>query len=183
MPLFREAREASVAFNAAKTLAQVVVFWSVFLFVIPPLLVRVERGTPLERFVFPSIGMLSAGVLFALAGCVGLWSSWEMVARGRGTPLPLDAPRRLVIGGPYRFVRNPMACAGLMQGVAIGLYDGSPLVLAYCVAGGIVWNGLVRPLEEADLESRFGDEYRAYRRCVRCWIPRVPMPRAKADER
>ena len=46
-------------------------------------------------------------------------------------------------------------------------------VRAYVVAGGVLWHALVRPAEEADLERRFGEPYRAYRRHVRCWIPRA----------
>jgi protein-S-isoprenylcysteine O-methyltransferase Ste14 len=49
------------------------------------------------------------------------------------------------------------------------------LVVAYALAGSLVWNSVVRPLEEADLEGRFGDEFRRYRSSVRCWWPRL-MP-------
>ena len=103
----------------------------------------------------------------------------EMSARGRGTPLPAAMPNRLVAAGPYRFVRNPMAIAGITQGVAVGLMLSSWLVIAYAIAGSLVWNFVVRPLEEADLEERFGDEFRRYRMSVRCWWPRfsaIPAP-------
>jgi len=82
-------------------------------------------------------------------------------------------PNRLVIAGPYRFVRNPMAMAGVVQGAAVGLMLASWLVVAYAIAGSLVWNSVVRPLEEADLESRFGDEFLRYRMSVRCWVPRL----------
>ncbi len=66
----------------------------------------------------------------------------------------------------------------------MGLYLGSSAVLLYVIAGGVVWNFLVRPWEEADLERRFGDEYRAYRAQVRCWIPRrIPYPAGKGGTR
>jgi len=48
-----------------------------------------------------------------------------MAVLGNGTPLPAATARRLVIGGPYRFVRNPMAVAGLVQTVGVGLWTGS----------------------------------------------------------
>jgi protein-S-isoprenylcysteine O-methyltransferase Ste14 len=92
---------------------------------------------------------------------------------GAGTPLPSAMPNRLVIAGPYRWIRNPMAVAGIVQGAAIGFILQSWLVIAYAVGGSLVWNYVVRPLEEADLTVRFGEEFLQYRDTVRCWIPRV----------
>jgi protein-S-isoprenylcysteine O-methyltransferase Ste14 len=66
-----------------------------------------------------------------------------------------------------------MALAGVVQGAAIGLILSSWLVVAYAVAGSLVWNWIVRPLEEADLDTRFGQDYRRYRAAVRCWVPRL----------
>jgi protein-S-isoprenylcysteine O-methyltransferase Ste14 len=97
-----------------------------------------------------------------------------MSTLGRGTPLPSAMPNRLVIAGPYRWVRNPMAVAGIMQGVAVGLILSSWLVVAYAVVGSLVWNYAVRPSEEADLRSRFGADFARYESEVRCWLPRVP---------
>lgn len=94
-----------------------------------------------------------------------------MSTRGDGTPLPSAATTRLVTSGPYRFVRNPMAVAGIVQGVAVGLILESWLVVAYAIAGSLAWNRFVRPVEEADLVAKFGDEYLACGSRVRCWIP------------
>jgi len=90
---------------------------------------------------------------------------------GRGTPLPLDATRELVVRGPYAGVRNPMVMAGLGQGLAVGLYSGSVLVLLYVVVGGLIWDLVVRPMEEADLLRNFGARYQRYREAVKCWCP------------
>ena len=83
-------------------------------------------------------------------------------------------PNRLVIAGPYRWIRNPMAVAGIVQGAAVGLIMHSWLVIAYAIAGSLVWNYAIRPLEEGDLEKRFGQDFEDYRAAVRCWIPRIP---------
>jgi protein-S-isoprenylcysteine O-methyltransferase Ste14 len=90
----------------------------------------------------------------------------------------MDAPRELVVEGPYRFLRNPMAVAGLGQASAVGLWLGSWSVLAYVLAGGVIWHILVRPVEEADLARRFGPPYEAYRRSTPLWIP-SPFPSAQ----
>ena len=68
-----------------------------------------------------------------------------------------------------------MALAGITQGVAVGLLLSSWMVVVYALAGSIVWNCIVRPLEEADLEHRFGDDFRRYAARVRCWVPRWPI--------
>lgn len=111
--------------------------------------------------------------LFVAASAVGIWSAVAISAFGRGTPLPSDAATRLVIAGPYRFVRNPMALGSIAQGVAVGLFLSSWLVVTYALCGALVWNYAVRPHEERDLEERFGESFRRYRDEVRCWLPRL----------
>lgn len=106
--------------------------------------------------------------LLLTASALGIWSAAAMSTQGDGTPLPSATARRLVIAGPYRFVRNPMALAGIAQGVAVGLMIDSWLVVMYALCGSLVWNWVVRPLEEVDLEERFGVEYAAYACAVRC---------------
>ena len=99
-----------------------------------------------------------------------------MAIRGQGTPLPIDTARELVIVGPYRYVRNPMAIAGLSQAAAVGLFLGSPGVVLYAITGAVVWSVFVQPREEADLLHRFGVRYAKYRREVSCWIPTWRRP-------
>lgn len=170
--LFRVAAPASTAFNLAKTFAQIVVMWGTALYVVPSLINAAElhAGTNALRFT-PRVQL--GLVLFLLFSAGGLWSGYIIATRGRGTPLPLDAPRAFVVSGPYRYIRNPMAVTGLGQGASVGLAMGSYGVLLYVFAGGLVWNFVFRPLEEADLEARFGEAYRAYRRYVPCWYPRL----------
>jgi hypothetical protein len=74
-----------------------------------------------------------------------------MSTLGDGTPLPSAMPNRLVIAGPYRWVRNPMAVSGIVQGAAVGFILQSWLVVAYAVVGSLVWNYAIRPHEESDL--------------------------------
>jgi protein-S-isoprenylcysteine O-methyltransferase Ste14 len=85
----------------------------------------------------------------------------------------MDAPRALVIVGPYRHVRNPMAILGLGQGIGVALMLGSRLVLSSVVAGGVFWHVGVRPAEERDLLARFGTEHARHRASVPVWVPRV----------
>lgn len=69
--------------------------------------------------------------------------------------------------------------AGLLQGAAVGVWLGSPLVLIYVLTGGLIWDAVVRPLEEHDLQLRFTDAYLAYQKRVRCWLPKLRPGRAR----
>lgn len=164
------------------TAVQIVVFWGLFLGVFPLLIAAAETRwrlrPPLPDAVVHDVGVVGV-VVFVLASLLGLASAVSMSTRGAGTPLPSAMPNRLVVAGPYRVVRNPMALAGLTQGAAVGLVTASWTVLVYAIAGSVVWNCVVRPLEETDLEQRFGEDFRRYAAAVRCWVPRLrPVPRS-----
>ena len=167
------ARRPTAANHLVTTFGQIVVFWGFFLVVLPLAIGFLERrwgvGIP-----FPSLAGTAGGLILLLASMLGIWSAVVMSTRGHGTPLPSAMPNRLVIAGPYRWIRNPMAVAGIVQGAAVGLIVQSWLVIAYAILGSLVWNYAVRPLEEADLRDRFGEEFEQYRAEVRCWIPRIP---------
>lgn len=175
MRWFRQAEPTAASWLLLRTAAQIVVFWGLFLFVIPPLIARLDPGAVVAA---PALARRAAAVtLFAMASALGLASALAMVRQGRGTPLPIDGPRHLVETGPYAWVRNPMAVAGLGQGAAVALWLGSALVLAYVLAGGVAWHRLVRPIEEGYLAATFGEAYRSYQARVPLWIPRR-APRA-----
>ena len=181
MRWFRHAAPTTASALLARTAVQVVIFWGIFLFVLPPMIARLDRGAA-EVLRVPHTRPLAA-VLFVIASALGLASAVTMVARGRGTPLPIDGPRHLVVSGPYAWVRNPMAVAGLMQGAAVALWLRSPLVLVYVVAGGVLWHWFVRPFEESHLAASFGDDYRAYRARVPLWLPRRADAREASESR
>ena len=159
--------------HVVSTFGQIAVFWGLFLVVIPLIAGFLEQrwaiALPVPAFVAP-VGVAVLG----LASALGIWSAIVMSTLGNGTPLPSAMPTSLVIAGPYRWVRNPMAVAGIVQGAAVGLILSSWVVVVYAIAGSLVWNYAIRPHEEADLEHRFGDEFRRYRDTVRCWLPRLP---------
>ncbi|MFN2421613.1 MAG: isoprenylcysteine carboxylmethyltransferase family protein, partial [Gemmatimonadota bacterium] len=111
-------------------------------------------------------------VLALLGGGLWLWGTVVLVARGGGTPLPLDPPERLVVAGPYAWIRNPMhvGLAAFLAGVA--LLFRSPFLFGYAVViAGLVW-AYAGWIEEPWLERRYGEAYRAYRARVPAWWPR-----------
>ena len=173
---FRPASVRPTPVVMAATLAQIVVFWGLFLVAIPAAIALLERRWALALTFPPEAGVVGVSLL-VLASGLGIASAVSMSTRGHGTPLPSAMPNNLVVVGPYRWIRNPMAVAGITQGVAVGLVLSSWLVIDYAIVGSVLWNYAVRPLEEADLEQRFGEQFNQYKSAVRCWMPRVPRKR------
>jgi protein-S-isoprenylcysteine O-methyltransferase Ste14 len=170
--LLRQAVPAPVRRNVAKTLIQIVLFWGVLLWLFPLAIVRLVSAYQPGGLQF-SAWPVTGWTLLAVTSAVGFWSGLTMARLGDGTPLPLDHASRLVVRGPYAYIRNPMAFTGLTQGAAVALILGSSAVAIYVVAGGSFWNWAVRPFEERDLARRFGEPYERYRCAVRCWVPRI----------
>ncbi|MBF4615715.1 methyltransferase family protein [Curtobacterium sp. VKM Ac-1376] len=171
--------DAPLSRHVAATVVQIVVFWGLFLGVLPLVNAFAEHRWRLHPTLPTPLGsglFVLGAVVLLLASALGIASASAMSTKGAGTPLPSASANRLVVAGPYRSVRNPMALAGITQGVAVGLMLSSWLVVVYAIAGSVVWNCIVRPLEEADLEQRFGDDFRRYAEQVRCWVPRRPVP-------
>lgn len=154
------------------TLGQIVIFWGTFLWILPKGIVELQEAINWNLFEHSFQTQASIG-LFLLASCLGLWSGISMVTLGGGTPLPTATAPRLVIAGPYRFVRNPMAVAGILQGIAVGWLLGSVPVIIYALTGIVAWHVFVRAVEEQDLLERFGSDYERYRSRVRVWVPTI----------
>lgn len=169
MATFRPAR-LSTRQALLWTLLQIALFWGLFLYVIPQAIDEVAMRLGWQRFGHLGQQPL-AMALFVAASGIGLSSAYQMSMVAKGTPLPTATPPTLIVRGPYRFVRNPMALAGIVQGIAAGWYLGSPWVILYALVGAILWHLLVRPVEEQDLENRFGDAYTRYRQQVPVWLP------------
>lgn len=170
--MFRASKPATSNHILLKTLSQIAIVWTIILLVFPYLITFLEDKLGIARLQFPYQRPLAIA-LFVGISVIGVWAAVVMSRVGKGTPLPLDHATELVIAGPYRYVRNPMAVSGIVQGLAVALFLGSPLVAIYALMGSAIWQFIFRPLEEDDLELRFGQPFIDYRSVVRCWLPRV----------
>lgn len=114
------------------------------------------------------------GGLLVAAGTVVLVRAFaRFVVEGLGTPAPIAPPERLVVGGLYRYVRNPMYVAIVaVIGGQVLLFGQLPL-LWYLAVAWLVMVAFVRFHEEPALLKRYGQAYEDYRRAVPGWWPRV----------
>jgi protein-S-isoprenylcysteine O-methyltransferase Ste14 len=131
----------------------------------PWLLTRWEAGStslPLE---------VIGAVLIVLGAGVLVHAFASFVLEGFGTPAPAAPPEQLVIGGLYRYVRNPMYLAVGAVIVGQALLLGRWWLLAYAALFFAVVASFVRWYEEPTLARQFGADYAAYRRAVPGWWP------------
>jgi len=115
-----------------------------------------------ERMASSGVSFLIAILLFAIGGAIYSWCVFDFASFGRGTPLPLDPPKHLVIRGLYRYSRNPMyvgvltvilGWAALYESAAVAMYG---VAVAFCFYTFVVFG------EEPRLRKRFGVEYERY---------------------
>src|SRR5919199_1036248 len=124
------------------------------------------------------------GGVLLVAGLIALVRAFvRFVVEGFGTPAPVAAPERLVVGGAYRYVRNPMYVAVLATIVGQSLLLGR---LGFLLYAGVTWGAVAAVVwfyEEPTLTRRFGADYEAYRRAVPAWWPRLrPWKPGQRDE-
>jgi protein-S-isoprenylcysteine O-methyltransferase Ste14 len=119
-------------------------------------------------------GAGAAGWLLIAAGIALYFACafWGFALRGKGTPLPMDPPKKLVVEGPYQVVGNPMywSVASVMLGEAVVFHSIALAELAAAFFVGV--NLFVLFYEEPALRRKFGAEYEEYCQRVPRWLPR-----------
>jgi protein-S-isoprenylcysteine O-methyltransferase Ste14 len=159
----------SKASAAAGTAAFLVVAPGFVTGLVPWLITGWQPGT-----TQPAVLVVVGAVLTAVGCGVLLHSFARFALDGLGTPAPQAPTERLVVGGLYRYVRNPMYLA--LQAILIGqvLLLDRPVLLLYAVAVAAVTVAFTRWYEEPALRMRYGEQYEQYRQQVPGWLPRRP---------
>lgn len=118
------------------------------------------------------------GVALLIAGVGVLLQAFaRFVTEGAGTPAPVAPTQRLVVGGLYRYVRNPIYLALLAVILGQALLLGRLVLLGYAAIVALACIAFVRGYEEPTLRARYGPVYDEYRRSVPGWWPRLPRQR------
>jgi protein-S-isoprenylcysteine O-methyltransferase Ste14 len=133
----------------------------------------------------PPALLVVLGVALAAAGTAVLLHAFaRFVIEGLGTPAPVAPTEQLVVGGAYRFVRNPMYLAVGAVIAGQGLLLGRPVLFAYLAVFGGAVSAFVHLYEEPTLAERYGAEYALYCETVPRWLPRLRrLPDAMRSER
>jgi len=119
-------------------------------------------------------GFVATGsVLVVGAAAILLHAFARFALEGLGTPAPVAPTAKLVVGGIYRHVRNPMYVAVLAIILGQVLIFSSWAVLVYGIVAGAAMVSFVKLYEEPTLARRYGAEYETYRRAVPAWLPRI----------
>ncbi len=122
------------------------------------------------RSAATGLTFLFALALLALGGVIYAWCVWDFAVFGRGTPAPIDAPKKLVVRGLYRYTRNPIYLGVLT--VLLGWAVMFQALLIYTLCVGICFHLFVVFYEEPRLGRQFGAEYHDYCERAGRWLPR-----------
>ena len=123
-----------------------------------------------------------AAIPSVLGFAVALRCIWDFGWTGRGTPVPIAPPQKLVVVGFYRYVRNPMYVGFAFGWIGLWIIFGhaNPVAIMSVATVALGIHLFVLLYEEPTLRKKFGDDYVEYCRNVRRWWPRLHawnMPR------
>lgn len=159
----------------ARWLLTIAILPGTVLVLVPFAILRATSGPghPIEIAPVDSPWRWIGVLLCALGLSLATWTGSLFARFGEGTAAPWDPPRRFVVRGPYRHVRNPMILGAISMLLAeAALFRSWPLAVWAAVF--FAANAVYFPLsEEPGLERRFGEPYRTYTRHVRRWVPRL----------
>ncbi len=130
-----------------------------------------------RQFELPS---LAFGVINIILGCgfvvagilLAWWTIYVQFTIGRGTPVPLLATQQLIIQKPYNYCRNPMALGTIVAGLGVAILIGSLSAAVIVLALAVLLLVYIKLLEEREMELRFGEAYREYRKQTPFILPR-----------
>ena len=148
-----------------------------FVFLIPVFLSRVapniDQRLGLHSLVFGKPTVVLGFILMLFGSFYALWSIIAQLLRARGTPLPLMATKKLLISGPFKHCRNPMSLGTMLLYLGIGFLLGSISAIIMVLVFSILLIIYIKQIEERELEARFGEEYRAYKKETPFLIPKI----------
>jgi len=151
-----------------RALTYATLFVGLFLVVVPQ---RILTASGIARPAEIGAAQAAGFVLVALGAALVLWCVLAFALIGKGTPAVFDPPRKLVIAGPYRRVRNPMYIGGGLTVLGATLFYGSAALALYALGFFVVVHLLVLFYEEPRLRRVFGSPYEEYLRTVHRWVP------------
>lgn len=145
------------------------IYGSLLLVIFPFIFVRLNSIFLLPVFSFFIFKILGL-VLILIAGIIWLYSISLFHFLGKGTPVPINPPKKLVIKGIYKYTRNPMYLSVLIMLTGYFLFFGHVSLLLYLLSMALFLNFFVIYYEEPTLRKKFGKSYVKYCKNVRRWL-------------
>jgi len=145
----------------------IIVFWFLILLLLPFITVLLNKKLNFANYNF--IYLFYIGIFILIMGIMLLiLSLYLLINAGKGTPLPLDPPKKFVASGIYKYTRNPMVLGYLLTVLGEYLLIGNTLLGIYVL---LLFHLYIVLIEEPELEKRFGDKYLLYKKRVPRWFP------------
>lgn len=149
----------------------------IFAILIPLMLVKLgplmDAMFHLQRISFGIVNVLLGCVLMVIGVIYGFWSIISQFTQARGTPLPMMATQTLLVSGPFKHCRNPMAFGTIVLYLGISILTGSVSSIVMVIIFTALLLTYIKKVEERELEVRFGQEYLAYKATTSFIIPRI----------
>lgn len=142
----------------------------------PPLIYLAGLGLGWLLDAWYPLGRVPDPIRWVLGGALGVTGlgiilpALRLMRRAGTAIMPTRPTTRLVLGGPFRFTRNPLYLSLVLIYASIAVLTTMLWALVLLPAVIVILQRLAISKEEAYLERKFGDEYRAYRARVRRWI-------------
>ena len=166
----RKTQERSVDWSVlAKSLLLFLAVTLTFFVAFPWVILQSSNG--FLTFYIGAYGLL--GLLPVVLGlALVFWTLLSFAFIGKGTPAPFDPPKKLVLAGPFRYVRNPMYLGAVLVVAGEAVVYQSGAVFLQAIVMWVLFHVYVVCFEEPVLKKRFGQEYTDYLRVVPRWLPK-----------
>lgn len=152
-------------------------FGSVLFFLVIPFFIIMasfifDTWSQLPRFTYGVINLIFSFLILIIPGL--LFAAWAIQAQfvfGKGTPVPMLPPQKLVSRGPYKYCRNPMVLGELLFYLGLAIWLGSISAVLLVLFLAIYLLIQIKVVDEKKLEKRFGLKYIEYKKTTPFIIP------------
>ncbi len=123
---------------------------------------------PLLKFIFSPFNYLGFGLII-FGVIINLWTD-SLFKQNQTTVKPFEMPNFFVTSGPFKLSRHPMYLGMMSILLGVAIFLGSLIAFAFPIIFLIIMERRFIPLEEKNLEKKFGNQYIDYKKRVRRWI-------------
>ena len=149
-----------------------IIFWFSLSVVFVLASLWVDKLLPVRRLFSPPTNLFLSVPLLVIGAMLALWSIYSF-SKARGSPVPLNPPKKLLTTGLYSQVRNPMLLGWFILLVGLGIRLNSISLIFIFTPLFVLLNVLyLKTMEEKEMEKKFGEEYLRYKQSVPMFIPR-----------